>query len=72
MKIYVKPDHKEIKRLMYRKGLNTYEVANRTKGTVTQPTVSRLTTGKMEKAQHAKIETLARVLGIPMEDLLAD
>jgi DNA-binding Xre family transcriptional regulator len=70
--MYVKPNHKEIRTLMARKGLNTYDVANRSKGSVSQPTMSRLTTGKMEKAQRSKIEAVAKVLRVPVEDLLTN
>lgn len=70
--MYVNPNYEEIRTIMARKGLNTYDVANRSKGSVSQPTISRLTTGKLEKAQRSKIEALARVLRVPVEDLLTD
>jgi transcriptional regulator with XRE-family HTH domain len=70
--MYVRPDHKEIRRLMNLKGLNTYEVANRSNGSVSQPTISRLTTGKMEKAQRIKLEAVAKVLRVPVENLVKE
>ena len=68
--MYVKPNHKEIRTLMIQKGLNACDVARGSGCQLSQPTISRLASGKTKKAQSAKIEALAKVLYVPVETLL--
>jgi hypothetical protein len=70
--MYVGYKPEEIRRAMRRKGLTPRKIDRRANGKVTHTTVYALMKGEYKTAQRAKVETLARVLGIPVEDLLED
>ena len=70
--MYVAYSPTQVKSLMRQKGLTTLDVARRARGQLSQPTVSRLASGKLRSAQHAKLEALAKVLKVPVENLLKE
>ena len=70
--MWIEHDPKRVKTLMRQKRLTTLGVARRSRGQLSQPTVSRLASGKTRKSQSAKIEALAKVLYVPVETLLKE
>jgi hypothetical protein len=68
--MYVKYSPEAVKQTMRKKDLSPRDIERRSNGKISYVTVYALLKGEYQKTQRAKVETLAKVLRVPVENLL--
>lgn len=70
--MHVRYSPEAIKQAMRIKNLSPRDIDRRSNGRITHTSVYALMKGQYKKSQYSKLEALARVLRVPVEDLLAN